>query len=540
MTGLTAANARTARIYRNDDGVFTDIGAGLTGVYVSAAAWGDYDNDGDLDIVYAGLNASNARIYRIYRNDGGAFIDVSNGLEGVSAASVAWGDYDNDGDLDLVLAGRKENLDPLAEIYRNDAGAFTAVGAGLAPSYEATAAWCDYDIDGDLDILLAGRDAAGVQHTYLYRNDSGTFVDTGAGLPGALGSEFAWGDYDGDGDLDLLFTGATTTDRISRVYRNDGGAFTDIGAGLEGVFDSAADWGDFDNDGDLDIFLAGRTNTNGRVARIYRNDGSAFTDIDAGFEGVTSAAGQFGDFDADGDLDVVLAGLNTAGSPVARVYRNHRSVTNMAPTAPAGSATLAAGVANFSWSAATDTESPGAMLTYNLRVGTTPGGNEVLAAMADPTTGRRHLPAAGNAQQRVSWSLDVSALGGQTLYWGVQAIDAGLAGSPFAAEQALWIGIAATQLPPTHMALRQNRPNPFNPTTIIAFDLAERGPVALTIYDEAGRAVRTLVADTRDAGHHEVTWDGFDGRGRRVSSGVYLYQLRAGGRTETRMMSLVK
>ena len=70
----------------------------------------------------------------------------------------------------------------------------------------------------------------------------------------------AWGDYDQDGDLDILLTGQTNSNpnAISPVYRNTSGTFSDISAGLTGVTQSSAAWGDYDNDGDLDILLAGQ------------------------------------------------------------------------------------------------------------------------------------------------------------------------------------------------------------------------------------------------------------------------------------------
>ncbi len=87
---------------------------------------------------------------------------------------------------------------------------------------------------------------------------SGWFTDIDAGLPGMFRCSVAWGDYDNDGDLDFLLTGFTVTERINRIYRNNGdGSFTDIEAGLPGVGCSSAAWGDYDNDGDLDILLAG-------------------------------------------------------------------------------------------------------------------------------------------------------------------------------------------------------------------------------------------------------------------------------------------
>ncbi len=319
LTGYDGS-ARIARVYRNDGGVFTDIGAGLPGVYNSSAAWGDYDNDGDLDILLTGW-AGSAPIARVYRNDGGVFTDIGAGLHGVYNSSAAWGDYDNDGDLDILLAG-DTGSGYIARVYRNNGGVFTDIAANLPGVHSGSAAWGDYDGDGDMDILLTGYDGSGyIYIARVYRNNGdGTFTDIGAGLPGVYRSSVAWGDYDGDGDLDILLTGDTGSGPIARVYRNDGGTFTDIGAGLPGVYVGSAAWGDYDNDGDLDILLTGYDGS-ARITRVYRNDGGVFTDIGAGLPGVTSGSVAWGDYDGDGDLDILLTGWADSG-PIARVYRN--------------------------------------------------------------------------------------------------------------------------------------------------------------------------------------------------------------------------
>jgi hypothetical protein len=96
---------------------------------------------------------------------------------------------------------------------------------------------------------------------------------------------------------------------------------------------------------------------------------------------------------------------------------------------------------------------------------------------------------------------------------------------------------------PAAFALTQNYPNPFNPSTTIAFDVPSNGAgetVTLTVYDIRGRLVSTLVERELEPGHHTVSWNGRDERGRAVSSGIYLYTLRAAGETFTRKMTVVK
>jgi hypothetical protein len=93
---------------------------------------------------------------------------------------------------------------------------------------------------------------------------------------------------------------------------------------------------------------------------------------------------------------------------------------------------------------------------------------------------------------------------------------------------------------PTRYVLHPNYPNPFNPTTTIAYDLPERAGVNLVIYDVGGREVRRLVGETQPHGHYEVTWDGRNASGDPAASGVYFYKLAAGEFVQTRKMILLK
>ncbi len=204
-------------------------------------AWGDYDNDGDLDILLTGLDSSAGRVAKVYRNDGGVLVDsgtADDALTGVGGSSVAWGDYDNDGDLDILLTGANSSNTPVTKLYRNDGPAagsgwnFVDSGVALTGVSSSSVAWGDYDNDGDLDILLTGYSSDGVAK--VYRNDGGVFVDSGQPMtpsPASFYSSVAWGDYDNDGDLDILLTGADSSfNPVARVYRNDGGVFVDSGA----------------------------------------------------------------------------------------------------------------------------------------------------------------------------------------------------------------------------------------------------------------------------------------------------------------------
>jgi hypothetical protein len=103
------------------------------------------------------------------------------------------------------------------------------------------------------------------------------------------------------------------------------------------------------------------------------------------------------------------------------------------------------------------------------------------------------------------------------------------------------VGIDLAASPQLHFGIGQNRPNPFNPSTAIDFTLPVAMPVALRIYDVSGRVVRTLVEETRAAGHHRAVWDGRESSGREAASGVYYYQIQGEGYgVATRKMLLMK
>jgi len=468
--------------------LFTDIAAPLVGVYHSSAAWGDYDNDGDLDILVTGQTAANSVVAKIYKNENGSFVDINAGLEGVDSGAAAWGDFDNDGDLDILLTGAtgpQATGNVIAKIYENQQGSFIDRNASLTGVYASAAAWGDYDNDGDLDILLAGQTADGNMLTKIYQNNHQDFVDSKISLPGIANGSVAWGDYDNDGDLDILLAGGRELSSLAQIYRNDGGSFA-LADSLSGVYLSAAAWGDYDNDGDLDIFLAGETNEarlistiyrndstgfvaadslegivsktvawgdfdndgdldllltgNTRantLAKVYRNEGGSFVEVDS-LESANQSAASWGDYDNDGDLDILLAGHSRQG-PITKVFRNNHDKANTLPTTPADLFAYATNdSAIFVWSPAHDVETPQASLTYNLRVGTTRGGGEIVSPMADEISGHRRLAQLGNINHNNFWI--IAALRNGKYYWSVQAIDQAFAGSAFAPEDSFTIG----------------------------------------------------------------------------------------------------
>jgi hypothetical protein len=148
-------------------------------------------------------------------NTGGSFIDSGVVLPGLSRASAAWGDFDGDGDLDLAMTGLNSSGVPTTRIYQNNGGGvFAQLPVTLAPVFAGQVTWADYDNDGDLDLLVTGvtsASTAGVAMTRLYQNQGGgTFAQIAHPFPDCYLGAASWADYDNDGKIDLVLCGTTT------------------------------------------------------------------------------------------------------------------------------------------------------------------------------------------------------------------------------------------------------------------------------------------------------------------------------------------
>ena len=334
-TSLTLA---TNALFRNqDDGSFENATAtaGLNiirdGGNSTAAAWADYDNDGDPDLYLADILEQDY----LFDNDGGSFTEIGratrlNQLSEGAVRGVAWGDYNSDGYLDIYLAKSYHDN----QLYHNNSGdgSFERVRDLLVLNDGRDASdanWVDYDNDGDMDLFVVNRE----QENALYRNDldtAGTFVEVFGALGLAnmeIGQKGAWADYDNDGDMDLYLANVGA----NALYRNEGAdLFVDV-AGKAGVRHTgqswrtaAAAWADYDGDGDFDLYLAsGRDDSfsgesQGQSDVLFENSG------DGTFSDVTSTqiprsnrfhmAAGWGDYNGDGAPDLyVVDGGNLIG-----------------------------------------------------------------------------------------------------------------------------------------------------------------------------------------------------------------------------------
>lgn len=303
----------------------------------------DFTGDGLPDLLTTSLDVDRGASLFVNRSDG-KFEDRSEsaGLaDQVYALNVTCADFDNDGNLDaLLLRGGWENPMRLSLLRNKGNGVFEDVtiesGLGL-PIATESAAWGDYDNDGLVDLFVCGEymPLSGPIKTApdprnrcrLYHNlGQGKFVDVAASA-GVANEQYskgsAWGDYDGDGRLDLFVSNMNSP---CKLYHNEGdGRFRDVASemGISDQGHSFACWfWDYDNDGRLDLFIndysgfladvvAGAAGVKSEKAlhpRLYRNVGDAgFRDVtrDSGLDRPILAMGcNFGDIDNDGKLDI--------------------------------------------------------------------------------------------------------------------------------------------------------------------------------------------------------------------------------------------
>ena len=305
---------------KGGSGVFTETRTFGGSDYLGEIKFADVDNDNDLDLIAA---ASHWHQSHVYLNDGSGDFSTSRnfGRGSDNAVSMAAGDFDNDGDLDIALGQWNSQND----IYLNDGnGNFSLHTHFDIAGYSHSMVSGDVDSDGDLDIVVANNG----EQSAVYLNDGFANFSKGDNLgPGNWGGRgLAIGDMDNDGDLDIVL-GHSSTSELPRLFLNNGTGQFPISrtVGISPANTLSLATGDLDNDGDLDLAVGNHGN---EPSFVLFNDGAGhFLSIHtfengADIEGISTLS--LGDVDADGDLDL-LAGSGGWGVGQSKLHYNNGS-----------------------------------------------------------------------------------------------------------------------------------------------------------------------------------------------------------------------
>ena len=525
--GITEADEMSTSAYINlGNGAFEKLQVNFGEVYNATISLGDYNNDSYLDILINGEGWTQQWAI-LWKNNGDlTFTEKNIGLDPLGGHTCEFRDFDNDGWLDVVLGGdiRLPEGSYLADtrVYRNMKGeSFERVDQEFS-SYARVGTFGDYDNDGDLDLAVGSA----IAPFTLYPNlGNGSFGDpikpelpepphqlgwfdyNNDGLyeiPHVLG-QIKWFDYNNDGRLDLLVWGQGDPvydylTPFSVLLENTGEPdepFRMVETNFTDSQREQIDIRDYNADGKSDILVTAITGFDpfGFLTTAYSNTGNGFV------ENTNLSLPQFWggdalwlDHDNDGDLDIVMTGQEFQEEIIgdgtvyrARLLRNNAGTNNFSkneiPLPPDQISWEWSGDRiTITWNNGLDLETPVAALTYNIAIGTSPDKMDVLNPESDLKTGKRKIVRTGNTEHNLT-----KTIGGldpeKKYYLRIQTIDGALAGSKFS-EAADLSGIPDT----TQNELIQAFPNPSDgPLLVNLTGLNEQSSVRL--YSNTGQYV---------------------------------------------------
>ena len=437
-------------------------------VYNIKFAVKDLDNDGLVDVMAAGESSKisseatavvgissivpfNQDSNDLQFNQFGLTYPKSIGddkLSELSFISFDFGDIDNDSDFDFLISGygfdgyqtilyeNKRLLDENGAVVQPIEVYFEETETNFVSVKEGTTQFVDFDSDGKLDIIFSGQSTDGdVFAAYKNTGDNNFSVISNIGLPKVRKGNFAFGDMFGRGVNDVIYSGTVSGEgTFSRIAYYDPDSYSYIDSGYD-LFLDDADIGlaDFDGDLDTDVVLTGKYNGDNSN---YNYHGYVYMNVRGYDQGSVANSGSNDNIKTSSVRGVKQTSSNGDSSS--------ESSLNSRPSAPTSITVQKQRIAEdsydvvISWNDGSDAETPVDALTYSLKIGTSEGGEEILASGAN-ANGVRNTGTKGNAENNKSWKLTLPT---GTYYVAVQAVDASFIGSEFSATKEFAVTIA--------------------------------------------------------------------------------------------------
>lgn len=396
-------NFTHAELYMNNgDKTFSESGiTNLPRVIYGDLSWGDFNNDGTQDLIYAGTQSgfSEDNLTKIYKNVNNSFVEISHTLPYLAQCCLEWVDVDNDGLLDIYYQGINSNKQFDLGIYRNMGNEnFIKVDVNIPKingprgnANQNNAKWADFDNDGLKDIVIGMSTKDDFKFVFYKNIGNFTFEKKEIGLPNLNYVQLDVADINQDGLYDIIFTGSTSSwlgstdmDADIHIFVNKGNLKFDEEFTIYnvGVFKGNIELGDLNNDGYPDIIDYG-VGSHPRKINIYiNNQDLSFSLINHSIYSSDSGGALLGDYDNDNDLDILYYGrMYIQNEPEATyVYENKLNTINNSPTTPDKINCYALNEEiQINWNEGNDDYTLPISLGYNLSIGSVTNEDSILS-----------------------------------------------------------------------------------------------------------------------------------------------------------------
>jgi len=463
-------------IYQNKAGTLTDLGLTNIPLLNGDLKWADINNDGWLDLLAVGQFSASRNRVQLFTNRKSFFeITEPKSIPALKNSTIAFGDHDANGTNDLVIIGADSLANPRSYLLNNDGKGnfiidnYFSTNQIIPSICDGDIRFIDFDLDGDLDLVYAGSNkldkatAIGIGgirvNTLLDAKNSINYINSfnnnyvqGLNLANA---KFDLGDVDNDGDMDIVLIGTnqdggtnTVASPIVRMIKNltkerrSSINFNNYISTEQSIIDSvdkgSVKFADYNNDGLLDLGYTGTNKLGSPTTKILINMGG-FNNFDTvrnvALPQYASSTVAWADFDNTGTLDLVVSGENKGVSALSVFVNEQGDNKNLAPSTPPTELNVTdfgLGRVMLSWIAPEDDHSSSKSLYYQIRVGTTPGGSDIMTVPVNKVNGRYKL-LTSNTTLISSNSYYLELMPGK-YYWSVMAIDNNFESSDFSKE----------------------------------------------------------------------------------------------------------